>query len=426
MVREFVKKLFSRDIIQELIVKTNSLSAKEDANYRALNDIIDRTVGDAYLSTELLSLKKEKNKKDLLITGYYGAQNCGDELMLQALLKTIDTNKYNVYILVSPNNEIDLACYAPYNVVHYPLKTNDCLFLSKFFDVIVWGGGAVIDDIRYVFNNGNNDLTYISMSITKAMIKQGKDVIVLGVSTNQHLENAKLLEDLSYIINNAKYFSLRDKNSLKTLSSAGIDTKNIHIIDDLALTLDYPSSTKKSAKNNLGLILLINEDNKEYLADFIKKLRKHYSKSTISLIPFLNYYNCEANLYAEIIDQLQDSNIVIDDISFDASDVAKAINRCDVIISMRYHATLIAGYVLGKRVLSINYDRVHRHYANKIKYIRSKYVKKLVEINYTDINDDSILKEKLNKLKKSKYTPASNAEIIKIRNNLKRILKDNL
>lgn len=426
MVKKIVKKLFSRDIMQELIVRTNSLSAKEDANYRALNDKIDSTVGDSYLSTELLSLRKDNNKKNLLITGYYGAQNCGDELMLEALLKTIDMNKYNIYILVLPNNEIDLAYYAPYDVVHYSRKANDCLFMSKFFDAIVWGGGAVIDDVRYKFNNGDNDLTYVAMSITKAMIKQGKDAIILGVSTNQHLEDTKMIEDLKYIIDNAKYFSLRDKNSLKTLSDAGINTDKINIIDDLALSLDYSLPIEKPARDNIGLVLLINGENKEYLADFIKKLRKQYNKSTIRLIPFLNYHNCETKLYTDIINQLKDPKIVIDDINFNATGVAKAFSRCDVIMSMRYHATLIAGYVLGKKVLSINYSSVHRHYVNKIKYIRSKYVKKLVEIDYTDINNVTILEEKLDELKKSKNIPASNTEITKIRDNLKQIIKDNL
>ena len=398
MIMDRLNKVLGRELLANILKRLNEISDVNRSNYDELKRKLDNFANcDSYLSTELLGLKKQNNKKDILITGYYGAQNCGDELMLEALRELIDRSKYNVYLLAAPNYSLDTSYYYPDHVIHYPKRVNDIAFISDFFDTIIWGGGAVLDDIRYRYcENNDNDLTYISMKITKSMIMDGKDALILGVSTNGELKDTRMVTDLKYIIDNSKFFSLRDTNSLKTLRKAGVPCTKIKIIDDIALSNIYDThdniNRSKTNRMVIGFILLMNDESKDYL------------KNNIEF----------------------DGNIEIEDPIFKTHNICEALGKCDIIFSMRYHATLLSGYVLGKKVISINYGSVHRHYLNKMKYLKQKYIKNLVSIDYQDLCDDRKIKQSIESIKKIDYRPVSKKDLTNIRQKTENILRENL
>lgn len=361
-----------------------------------------------YLSSEyIFNALPRSQKKKILVCGYYGARNCGDELMLQAILKNVDTDKYDVTILLSVNHSLDSSYYYPYHVLHYPKKVDDCRYLAENYDAIVWGGGAVLDDSYYEYRGVNNDLAYILFTITLLMLRMQKEAYIFGVSANRTLQNKKAIQDLQYIVNNATYFSLRDTNSKSTLESAGIVTSNIDIIDDLALSLDF-SNSSQSNKNgttvNIGAVLMSTTRDDPGISTIIKNIalagRDYYKSKRIHLrlIPFFDQYHFDNELYSNAIKNIDDASmdgitITIEEQDFSPATISRVFSECDIIVSMRYHATLIAGGVLNRKVLSINQGNTHRHYYNKQKYIKDKYVKNLIEIPY----EDSLNYEKLAK-----------------------------
>lgn len=433
MIKDRLNKILGRELLANILKRLNEISDVNRSSYDELNRRLDGfTNCDAYLSIELLGLKKQKNKKDILITGYYGAQNCGDELMQEALRKIIDRSKYNVYLLAAPNYSLDASYYYPDHVIHYPKRVNDIAFISDFFDVVIWGGGAVLDDIRYKYcENNDNDLTYIAMKITKCMIMAGKDALILGVSTNGELKDTGMITDLKYIIDNSKFFSLRDTNSLKTLSKAGISCSKIKIIDDIALSNRYDAlgyTDVKTKRMVIGFILLMNDENIDYLTAFINKAIK--TVNDVATIRFISFYN-QGSHDVKYFDYLKNNiefegDIEIEDPIFETHNICEALEKCDIIFSMRYHATLLSGYVLGKKVISIDYGSVHRHYLNKIKYLKQKYIKNLVSIDYRDLCDDHKIKQSIESIKKVDYRPASRKELKNIRRKTEKILKENL
>lgn len=361
-----------------------------------------------YLSSEyIFNALPRSQKKKILVCGYYGARNCGDELMLQAILKNVNTDKYDVTILLSVNHSLDSSYYYPYHVLHYPKKVDDCRYLAENYDAIVWGGGAVLDDSYYEYRGVNNDLAYILFTITLLMLRMQKEAYIFGVSANRTLQNKKAIQDLQYIVNNATYFSLRDTNSKSTLESAGIVTSNIDIIDDLALSLDF-SNSSQSNKNgttvNIGAVLMSTTRDDPGISTIIKNIalagRDYYKSKRIHLrlIPFFDQYHFDNELYSNAIKNIDDASmdgitITIEEQDFSPATISRVFSECDIIVSMRYHATLIAGGVLNRKVLSINQGNTHRHYYNKQKYIKDKYVKNLIEIPY----EDSLNYEKLAK-----------------------------
>ncbi len=427
-----------RDIIvnlakqnEQLEEMINQLSRKVDivaTEMVELKNQVDNVCEKKYLSTEYLALNMHQTKKKkVLISGYYGAQNYGDELMLQMALQYIDANKFEITILLSENYMLDSSYYAPFKVIHYPKGVEDCQFLADYFDAIIWCGGAVLDDLYYEYRDKHTNLAYIAMSISKQMIKQGKKVFVLGVGTNDELKNVDFIKDLNYIINNASLFLLRDSNSLKTMEMAKIDTSKIGIIDDLALGHDYGSGRTSPDYYTVGVILLIDDENIEYLTRFMFYLDSIFDSQLTGkpvryhFIPFFNLYNHDVKYFQRIRESIGKETIEITDIQPDANDIGRALSACDLVVSMRYHATLIAGAVLGRSVLCIDYGDTHQHYHNKIKYIKDNYCKNLVSIDYKKICREDELKVAIKKAVKIKNEALTVRDKKRIKSDIEKI-----
>ena len=394
-----------REKIVELQTTIESLSKKVDSLADQLNDAY-RLIRDSLYNTEenreycslehiMHLLRTDKNKKRrVLIGGYYGARNAGDELMLQSILDKIDPEKNDVTILSALNYALDSSAYFPYHIIHYPKRISDCICLAENFDLIIWGGGAVIDDTKYYYDGLSNDLTYILGTVSKMMIALQKDVYVIGVSTNSVLTNQNLINDLCSICCHAKHFSVRDNYSKQTLLEAGINIDKVEVIDDLSLSLDFEVSPQKHDGLVVGVVYILDEGNIDYLAKHMDLLISAAvtinTSVTFKLIPFFDQYNHDIGLLEKLIEKINRTKkkkckIEISEIEFNAKDVSKVFNSIDLLISMRYHATLIGGAIFGVKTLSVNYGDTHRHYINKIKYITDHYCNGMVDIPYKNI-----------------------------------------
>ena len=102
----------------------------------------------AYVNFEYLYLLNNTKTK-VLLAGFYGARNLGDELMMQKVYQDLDVDKSSVYVLMCDNPELNVFQYPGMNMIHYPKTKFDYSFLADQFDCVIFGGGAVIDDVMY-------------------------------------------------------------------------------------------------------------------------------------------------------------------------------------------------------------------------------------------------------------------------------------
>lgn len=336
-----------------------------------------------YLSNEYICLPlKNKTKKRILICGFYGAQNVGDELMLESILNIIKNKNLDITILLSNNYNLDSSFYAPYDVIHYPKSSSDILKLSKSFDIIIWGGGALLDDFEYKWRGKDTSISYILMAISIATIKNGGKVNVLGVSTNKEFEDTQFINDLNYLVQNSNYFSVRDKLSKQTIVNAKINSKRIEIIDDLSLLLDIKPQKNKTQKEKtkIGLIYVYSEEKYNKLENATKEtlteLLKKNKNIEIDLIPFYSYndtdkYYCN-RLKESLRNTCKNTTINVKDYPVTSKQIRELMQEEDVIVTMRYHAALLSA-AYGLKTVLIDLSNKHRHYFNKNKAIREKY-----------------------------------------------------
>lgn len=381
-----------QDMQQQLSVIVDLLRSQLNQN----NIILERTKQFESINTELLKLK-ESNKCKILLVGFYGASNTGDELMLQAILSKLDCEKNEVTVMLADNPNYNIIKKYNVNYLHYPKTNMDINMISKYFDKIIFGGGAIIDDVEY-----DDSLAYkynvanILLELSIKAIYYNKEVYCIGLSSNSYISNFKYIKDLEFVIKNAKYFSLRDENSKKTLINAKIkETDRIEIIDDIAYSLPKLKYNIEKDSFNIGLVLIGSaEENK--LITILNECNKFiYQNSNLKngkilLIPFYNYNNSDTTEYKKIVNHSGlKSNVEILEYEQDYEKVMKQLSFCNILVGMRYHASLLA-LKSGIPSVHIIYD-VHRHYKNKMNFLKEQYGYPETYLSFKDMKQNDIV-----------------------------------
>lgn len=205
------------------------------------------------LSTYVTSASKK-----ILIAGWYGASNFGDDLMLKTLLERFSKSMlHNITVLLWDDPFFDrLELPLAVNTIHYPKTTQQIEQLANVFDMIVWGGGAILDDRQFDNNPNNYSTGNLFIRLNLSAIAKGKQVWCLGLSANDRYQNAGYLSLLQKIINGSMHFSLRDRFSLQQLESNGIDCSNITLCNDIAFASKELSSLAKTTRITSSLSLI--------------------------------------------------------------------------------------------------------------------------------------------------------------------------
>lgn len=383
-----------------------------------------------FLSNECAALycRPKSKKARVLLCGFYGAKNVGDELMLEAMLRLLAGEGLDITILLSNNYDLDASEYAPYKVLHYPKRSSDIMAIAENYDAVIWGGGAMLDDAEYGYRGMYSTMSYIIMSISKAVLKCGGQVFVYGVSSNDKICDKKFVNDLDYIVQHSDFFSLREPNSLATLKDAGVKTDKIKIIDDLSIyNLTSERIKRKNQKNKdkicVGVNLIMSEDrileSKRIVENIIRYFRQPIK---IFFIPFYSYKNHDNILLEEILNKLGKSSFEYEIVEQpnNIKELLDIYGKCECLFVMRYHAALIAA-LTHKRVVMIDYRGQHRHYANKNSYVKIKYAPGLLVFPY-----DKFCKDGLPRNVEIPEMRVCNKEIANMSENIKNVVQATL
>lgn len=360
------------------------------------NIMLERTKQFDCINTELLKLKPI-NKCKILLVGFYGAPNTGDELMLQALLNKLNFENNSITVMLADNPNYNLLKKYNVNYIHYPKTNMDINMISEYFDKIIFGGGAMIDDFEY-----DNTLAYkystpnILMNLSIKAIYNKKEIYCIGLSSNSYISNPRYIQDLEFVIANSKHFSLRDENSKKTLISSNIhNAENILVINDIVYSLPRIQFHPRTDSFTLGLVLIGFAEEEKLInilraCDTFIKQNSNLKNCKIILIPFYDYCNSDILEYNKIVNS---SNIstTIEILKYEQEyeKLMEQFNLCNILVCMRYHSSLLA-LKSGIPSVHIVYD-VHRHYKNKMNFLREQFGYNETYLSFKEITQNDII-----------------------------------
>lgn len=323
-----------------------------------------------YIDLEFISLQLQKSKfKKILIGGFFGADNLGDELMLQTILSYIPKDNLSaVTVLLCDNDGYNYYNHPGVNFIHIPKNKFDQNIMAQYFDVLFWSGGALIDDSDYFKNTIT--LNNLIIDLSKRFLAFNKTVYAFSLSTNKTLTDKNYIQELRMLCDRCDYFSVRDNNSLNLLNSLNIS--NITLSDDLVFynklfEKDFPEINNEIPV--IGINWICYEDTVLLFKHLIEQIYAYFNGNCkIKCIPFNGYL--DKKYFEKILVDIKNKiniDIVILDYTNDLESVTREINNTDYMINFRYRGILLSS-LLKKKSLNICYD-THRHYNNKIDYI---------------------------------------------------------
>ena len=329
----------------------------DDLKKKAVDYVFPHPAADLFFHC----LDSNQTKKKILLLGWYGANNLGDELMLTVMLKELcDSDNNEIAVILDKSERYKVKRKEKVAYYYAPTKIETLDNLADYFDVLIIGGGAHLDDNR-IFSL--NFIPYLSIELSQRFIVKRKLVKWLSVSSNNCLKDQEYITRLNFVVQNSAYFSVRDPYSLEALKSAGIDISRIKLEEDLAFK--YPLRRKRLV---LTLVPLSSKNLKELAAllfDFTQTSRENWS---ILCLPFCLQHNYDLETIEKFISYFRELGGDIEELpQIDNEEaIITLINGSDATINMRYHASLIS-LQLGKRTVSIVWD--HPHYLNKMTYL---------------------------------------------------------
>ena len=286
-------------------------------------------------TTEALVAKK------VVISGYYGFKNFGDEVILSVLTNKLKSMNAEITVF-SSDPQWTKETYEVNSVYSFELKSVLSAIMTS--DVLISGGGSLLQDVT-----GTKSIIYYSLIIFLGVFFR-KKVIIFAQGLGPI--NCKFMKKVvTQLFKRCSYVSVRDTKSLQFLQKSGITAD---LLCDPVYSLEVPSVPQTG---EVGIQL---RDFNNMTAEFIDELAKQVAKTfpnkkikILSLQDTIDLKICQSfQKSLQAFSPTIDSEIVS---GHSNSDLIREISSLEYLIAMRFHAVLTA-LKAGVKTLAINYD----------------------------------------------------------------------
>lgn len=300
----------------------------------------------------ILKYRKDSKKTDVVLSGYYGFDNLGDDALLYTILRDLKTIKPDIRALVLTNKprqgkEICLTDTA-YRFNPFTLRR-----VFKDNKMLIFGGGSLIQDAT-----SEKSLFYY-LHVLKLARKYGNKVYIfangLGPVSGKNIEKAKKE------IVHADRITLRDEESARILKKI-CPGKQFEVTADPAIGLHGSKTEYSRLKSEFGIpdAPLIGISVREWdkadaafetkLTSLLKKLNRD-----LSLVPVFMpmKYPADMAISQRIMKKLGFGILI--GRKTEISEAVSIISAMDIMLGMRLHALVFAA---GNAVpcIGITYD----------------------------------------------------------------------
>jgi len=286
----------------------------------------------------------------ILISGYYGFDNIGDEAILASVIKSLRE---------SANQKIELTVLSgnpEKTEQEFKIKAIPRANLFKIIqalrnaDLLVSGGGSLLQDVSSVFS-----LYYYLMIILLARVLGKKTVLYAqGIGPIKYKFNRLITR---IIINGVDLITVRDQESKQELLNMGVSKQPIHVTADSVYALEVPKYAQKKKDEGDFLIGVSVRDwknlyqYKQIIADSLDYIIAQQNARVV-FIPMYYPADYQASLQ---IKKCMKQEVAIIDKKLNMHEILAEIGKLDLMLGVRLHA-LIFATLMNVPVIGISYD----------------------------------------------------------------------
>ncbi|MCK9479414.1 MAG: polysaccharide pyruvyl transferase CsaB [Firmicutes bacterium] len=368
---------------------------------------------DAY--ADLLSIDRVR-PYDIMISGYYGYKNTGDDSLLYAIINNLTSEKPKVDITVLSAKPTETgAAYGVRSMHRFNLLK--VLRYMRRTKLLISGGGSLLQDVT-----STKSLIYYLAVIN--MAKNAGMKAMVYASGIGPIRGKKNKIRTAKVLNKVDLITLREPESFEELKLLGANHPAITITTDPAFSLRAENDALvdnvfKSEKldNGKGYFAVCIRQWKEADNGFNTKLAEvcDYINGKYGLTPlFISMQSgTDYNASCNVAKYIKSGYEIIKD-CYTAPELIGVISRCKLVIGMRLHS-LIYSAVAGVPLFGISYDTkvdsmllyLGQNHKENVKSIDvSKMKTKIDELmaHHGEISDD--IKQTADKMRRKTRTDA--------------------
>ncbi|MDO7906540.1 polysaccharide pyruvyl transferase CsaB [Paenibacillus sp. JX-17] len=307
----------------------------------------------------------DASTQTLVISGYYGFRNSGDEAVLKSILTALQEQGEAAGVHIEPvvlsiDPEWTTSMYGVKSV--HRMKLGEVRQALKDSDGLISGGGSLLQDVT-----GAKTIPYYLGILKLAQwLRKPTFIYSQGIGpVNRKLFNPMIRS----VFRKSAYISVRDSQSAELLAKMGLDPAVIQVVPDPVMGLPLPAADRQSPVDRIfsdgelpvvGISVRYWDSQKRELDAIADGLRQLAGQKPVHLrlLPFHQPDDSEASRY--VMDRIGDitgtgSQVSIVEDAVDPQQMLLEVSRCSVIIGMRLHS-LIYGVSQYVPPVGISYD----------------------------------------------------------------------
>ncbi|MWV46587.1 polysaccharide pyruvyl transferase CsaB [Paenibacillus sp. HJL G12] len=312
-------------------------------------------------------------QKTIVISGYYGFKNSGDEAVLQSILTALEEKGKQEGIQINPvvlsiDPEWTSSTYGVQAV--HRMKLGEVRQALKNSSGLISGGGSLLQDAT----SPKTIPYYLGVIKLAQWLKKPVFIYSQGVGpVNRKLFNPMIKN----VFKKCEYISVRDVQSSELLQSMGLQNSRIHVVPDPVLGLTPESENLSSIEPEkgqrlpvIGISVRYWDPGRRELKGIAEGLRQVCEKQPVHLrfLPF--YFPNDEKASQEIIQQLGDiasggSKVSVCREAVHPRQMLAEVGRCDLVIGMRLHSLIYAANQLVP-LIGVSYDPKIDHFLKRL------------------------------------------------------------
>ena len=294
--------------------------------------------------------------KNILLAGYYGFGNLGDEAILEMVLKQLleITDRDNIAVLSGnkeeTSNKYNINTIDRYNVLSIikRLKTSNA---------IVFGGGSLLQDVT------SKRSIYYYLFLIKLAKLMGNKVVMLSQGIGPIL-NEKSRKITSNTLNKVDYISVRDKQSKEFLEEIGVDKNKISLSADPVINFRSDEKQENRFEDKKRVCFSLRNWKSANVSGKISQVTKKLNENNIEcyFIPF--YYNEDLELINEIEKNIGESATYYKE-RLSTNEAYDIIKNMNLLVGVRLHSLIFAASA-NVPFVAVSYDHKVDHFVESV------------------------------------------------------------
>jgi L-malate glycosyltransferase len=350
----FVNHLIEDEFLRESLGQKLYIDAKERFSLDHMRQTQLKIYEDIF---EKMKIKKFSNYKyDVILSGYYGFDNLGDDAMLMGIINSLKEYHPHLRILILSKKPIQTRLKTGHNTINrinlfFILHTmrNSRLFLN--------GGGNLIQD-----TTSTRSLMYYLGTILLAKVL-GMKVMIFGNGIGPL--NKKFNQKISsFVLNKIDAITLREKISLHVLKEIHVTSPIIALTADPALTMDAKETRPQKnilfeygipLENNLIGYSIRNCRGDKNSIRALSKIADYLTEKYDTIPIFIPMHHQNDVKTAQVIARKMKNKAYVITEKYEVNDILHLISKLQLLVGMRLHS-LIFALKLEIPVIGISYE----------------------------------------------------------------------